>query len=256
MRIGLFLAYWPWFSGHEQIDIAVAADQAGLDSVWISEGWGQDAVSMLGAVAARTERIALGSGLMIVPARTPAAAAMAAATLDTLSGGRFRMGIGVSGPQVSEGWYGVSFAQPLRRVREYVEIIRTALRREGPLTYEGGVYQIPLSGAPYGKPLKLLIEPPRPDIPIYLGAMGERAVAQAIEIADGWLPIMVSHDMIADVKARRPDLDICRVVPVSVADNIDDARDGVRNWLALYLGGMGARDKNFYFNMAAKAGLG
>jgi F420-dependent oxidoreductase-like protein len=256
MRIGLFLAYWPWFKGQEQIDIAVAADNAGLDSVWISEGWGQDAVSMLGAVAAQTERIAIGSGLMIIPARTPSAAAMVAATLDTISGGRFRMGIGVSGPQVCEGWYGVPFSQPLKRTREYIAIIRAALERQGPLTFDGDHYRIPLPDAPYGKPLRLLIEPVRSKIPIYLGAMGERAVAQTIEIADGWLPLMVGHEMVAEVKARRPDLDVCRVVPVSVAEDIDVARDGVREWLALYLGGMGARDKNFYFNVAVKAGHG
>jgi alkanesulfonate monooxygenase SsuD/methylene tetrahydromethanopterin reductase-like flavin-dependent oxidoreductase (luciferase family) len=129
MRVGLFLAYWPWFSPEEQVELAVLGDELGLDSVWISEAWGQDAVSVLGLLTGKTERIALGSGLMQIPARAPAATAMAAASLDVLSGGRFRLGLGVSGPQVSEGWYGVPFARPLARTREYVEIVRKALSR-------------------------------------------------------------------------------------------------------------------------------
>src|SRR5881398_1111123 len=130
MRVGLFLAYWPWFSAEEQVELAALGDELGLDSVWISEAWGQDAVSVLGLLAGKTERIALGSGLMQIPARAPAATAMAAASLDVISGGRFRLGLGVSGPQVSEGWYGVPFERPLRRTREYVEIVRRALARE------------------------------------------------------------------------------------------------------------------------------
>src|SRR6187455_2540081 len=137
MRAGLFLAYWPWFSPEEQVELTLLADELGLDSVWISEAWGQDAVSVLGLLAGRTERVALGSGLLQIPARRPAATAMAAATLDVLSGGRFRLGLGVSGPQVSEGWYGVPFARPVSRTREYVEIVRAALARRGPLEYAG-----------------------------------------------------------------------------------------------------------------------
>ena len=172
MRIGLFLAYWPWFSPEEQIDLARQADREGLDSVWVSEAWGQDAATVLGHMSAVTERVGLGSGLFQIPARTPAMTAMTAATLDTLSDGRFRLGLGVSGPQVSEGWHGVSFARPLARTREYVEIVRAALAREGPLEYEGEEFQLPVEGTGLGKPLKLLIHPPRPDIPIYLGAIG------------------------------------------------------------------------------------
>ena len=138
MRIGLFLAYWPWFSPEEQIDLARQADREGLDSVWVSEAWGQDAATVLGHMSAVTERVALGSGLFQIPARSAAMTAMTAATLDTLSDGRFRLGLGVSGPQVSEGWHGVSFARPLARTREYVEIVRKALAREGPLEYAGG----------------------------------------------------------------------------------------------------------------------
>ena len=141
MRIGLFLAYWPWFSFEEQIGLARQADREGLDSVWVSEAWGQDAATVLGHMSAVTERVALGSGLFQIPARSPAMTAMTAATLDTMSGGRFRLGLGVSGPQVSEGWHGASFARPLARTREYVEIVRTALAREGPLEYAGQEFQ-------------------------------------------------------------------------------------------------------------------
>src|SRR3954454_8301187 len=160
MRAGVFLAYWPWFSPAEQVSLARLADELGLDSVWISEAWGQDAVSVLGLLAGRTERIALGSGLFQIPARPPTATAMAAASLDVISGGRFRLGLGVSGPQVSEGWYGVPFTRPLRRTREYVEIVRKALERKGPLTYEGKEFRIPIEGGTgLGKPLKLLAKP-------------------------------------------------------------------------------------------------
>src|SRR3712207_2265520 len=194
MRAGLFLAYWPWFSPQEQVELAALADELGLDSVWISEAWGQDAVSVLGLLAGRTERVALGSGLLQIPARQPAATAMAAVTLDVLSGGRFRLGLGVSGPQVSEGWYGVPFARPVARTREHVEIVRAALARRGPLRHEGREYRIPLppeAGTGLGKPLKLLAKPVQRPIPIYLGATGPRAVEQAGEIADGWLAFML-----------------------------------------------------------------
>ena len=190
MRAGLFLAYWPWFTPQEQVDLAVLADELGLDSVWISEAWGQDAVSVLGLLAGKTERVALGSGLFQIPARAPAATAMAAATLDVLSDGRFRLGLGVSGPQVSEGWYGVPFERPVRRTREYVEIVRAALARKT-VVHEGREYRVPLEGA---KPLKLLAKPVQQRIPVYLGAVGPKAVEQVGEIADGWLPFMVSPE--------------------------------------------------------------
>ncbi len=154
MRIGLFLAYWPWFSPQEQVELARQADREGLDSVWVSEAWGQDAATVLGHISALTERVGLGSGLFQIPARTPAMTAMTAATLDTLSEGRFRLGLGVSGPQVSEGWHGVSFARPLARTREYVEIVRAALAREGALSYEGEEYRLPVEGTGLGKPLR------------------------------------------------------------------------------------------------------
>ena len=203
MRIGLFLAYWPWFSPEEQISLARQADRAGLDSVWVAEAWGQDAVSVLGHLTAVTERVALGSGLMQIPGRTPAMTAMTAVTLDVLSGGRFRLGLGVSGPQVSEGWHGVPFSRPLARTREYVEIVRAALAREAPLEYEGEEFRLPVNGGSgLGKPLKLLARPVQERIPIYLGSMGPKAIEQTAQIADGWLPSRFSPERSSRSGAR------------------------------------------------------
>ena len=266
MRVGLFLAYWPWFSPDEQVELAVLADELGLDSVWISEAWGQDAVSVLGLLTGKTERVALGSGLMQIPARQPVATAMAAASLDVLSGGRFRLGLGVSGPQVSEGWYGVPFRRPLRRTREYVEIVRKALAREAPLEHAGEEWTLPLPDG-LGKPLKLLARPVQDRIPIYLGAIGPKAIEQVGEIADGWLPFLLNPsepDVLLDrlragaERAGRSleDIDIAPVVPVSIHEDLEEARNLSRPWLAFYLGAMGAKDKNFYVEVASLYGHG
>jgi F420-dependent oxidoreductase-like protein len=266
MRVGLFLAYWPWFSPEEQVELAVLADELGLDSVWISEAWGQDAVSVLGLLTGKTERVALGSGLMQIPARQPAATAMAAASLDVLSGGRFRLGLGVSGPQVSEGWYGVPFRRPLRRTREYVEIVRKVLAREAPLEHAGEEWTLPLPDG-LGKPLKLLARPVQERIPIYLGAIGPKAVEQVGEIADGWLPFLLNPsepEVLLDPlragveRAGRSldDIDIAPVVPVSIHEDVEEARNLSRPWLAFYLGAMGAKDKNFYVELASLYGHG
>jgi F420-dependent oxidoreductase-like protein len=265
MRAGIFLAYWPWFSPEEQVELAALADGLGLDSVWISEAWGQDAVSVLGLLAGRTEQIALGSGLFQIPARQPAATAMAAATLDVISGGRFRLGLGVSGPQVSEGWYGVPFARPVTRTREYVEIVRHVLARKT-LEYEGSEYTLPLPGGE-GRPLKLLAKPVQERIPIYLGAVGPKAVEQTGEIADGWLPFMVDPhhaDMLFEPLDRglaragrsRSDVDVAAAVALAIDDDVAAARDAVRPWLAFYLGAMGSRETNFYVELAERAGHG
>jgi F420-dependent oxidoreductase-like protein len=256
VRVGLFLAYWPWFSPEEQVALAVQADRDGLDSVWVSEAWGQDAVSVLGHLSARTERVGLGSGLLQIPARTPAMAAMTAATLDTLSGGRFRLGLGVSGPQVSEGWHGVSFARPLKRTREYVEIVRAALAREEPLEYDGAEFSLPVAGTGLGKPLKLLIRPPRPDVPIYLGAITPKAVEQAGRIADGWLPFMFDEELVESVRAGGREIDVSPVVQLCVHEDVAEARNLARPWLTMYIGGMGARGKNFYVDAAEYRGHG
>jgi F420-dependent oxidoreductase-like protein len=255
VRIGLFLAYWPWFSAEEQISLARQADRSGLDSVWVAEAWGQDAVSVLGHISAVTERIGLGSGLMQIPGRTPAMTAMTAVTLDVLSGGRFRLGLGVSGPQVSEGWHGVPFSRPLARTREYVEIVRAALSREAPLEYEGKEFRLPVNGGSgLGKPLKLLARPVQERIPIYLGSMGPKAIEQTAQIADGWLPSRFSAELAEPFKGT--DVDIAPVVMVCVDEDIDRARDLARPWLTVYLGGMGAKGKNFYVEAAERAGQG
>ena len=255
MRIGIFLAYWPWFSPQEQIALAQQADRAGLDSVWVAEAWGQDAVSVLGHLSALTERVALGSGLMQIPGRTPAMTAMTAATLDVLSGGRFRLGLGVSGPQVSEGWHGVPFARPLARTREYVEIVRAALAREAPLEYHGKEFRLPVEGASgLGKPLKLLARPVQKRIPIYLGSMGPKAIEQTAQIADGWLPSMFNPELVEPF--RGTDVDISPVVMLCVDEDLDRARDLARPWLSVYLGGMGAKGKNFYVEAAERSGQG
>jgi F420-dependent oxidoreductase-like protein len=263
MRAGLFLAYWPWFSPDEQVSLSVLADDLGLDSVWISEAWGQDAVSVLGALTARTSSIALGSGVMQIPARKPTATAMAAASLDVLSGGRFRLGLGLSGPQVSEGWYGEPFVRNLGRVRDYVDVVRRVLAREA--------VQLPLpegqDGMGLGKPLKLLAKPVQERIPIYLGAVGPKAIEQTGAIADGWLPAFLDPaqpEILLDPlragleKAGRSlsEIDIAAAVPMAIDDDIAAARDAVRPWTAFYLGAMGAKEKNFYVDLADRYGHG
>ena len=261
MRTGLFLAYWPWFSFEEQVDLARLADELELDSVWVSEAWGQDAASVLGHLSAVTERVGLGSGLFQIPGRSPAMTAMTAATLDAMSGGRFRLGLGVSGPQVSEGWHGVDFSRPVSRTREYVEIVRAALARQEPLRYEGREFQLPIAdGTGLGKPLKLLAKPVQQPIPIYLGAVGPKAVEQTAEIADGWLPFGFdptrADELLAPIRASGRDIDVAPVVMICVDDDPARARDLARPWLTIYMGGMGAKGKNFYVDAAERAGFG
>ncbi len=265
MRAGIFIAYWPWFTPEEQLELTILADELGLDSVWVAEAWGQDAVSLSGYLAARTEQIAIGTALMQIPARPPTATAMAAATIDVLSGGRFRLGLGVSGPQVSEGWYGVPFAKPVTRTREYVEIVRMALAGEK-VVYKGKAFELPLPDG-LGKPLRLLATPVQRPIPVYLGAVGPKAVEQVGEIADGWLPFMVDPES-ADAlfgplkvgleKAGRTlaDIDVAAAVPVGLSDDLDAARGAVKPLLAFYMGAMGAKEKNFYVELAERAGFG
>ena len=265
MRAGIFLAYWPWFGFEEQVALAQAADRGGLDSVWIAEAWGQDAVSVCGYLASVTEGVAIGTALMQIPARPPAATAMAAVTIDVMSGGRFRLGLGVSGPQVSEGWYGTPFARPVSRTREYVEIVRKALAGEK-LAYAGREYELPLPGG-LGKPLRLLASPVQDRIPVYLGAIGPKAVAQVAEIADGWLPFLVDPEDpgplldpfragLAKAGRDASEVDVAAAVPVGLADDVADARAAVKPILAFYLGAMGSEDKNFYVDLADRAGFG
>jgi F420-dependent oxidoreductase-like protein len=268
MRLGVFVAYWPWFTYDEQVALARQADRLGYHSVWVAEGYGQEAVAILGALSAVTEQIKLGSGILQIPARQPAAAATAAATLDRISGGRLLLGLGLSGPQVSEGWYGVPFTAPLRRTREYVEIVRKACSGER-LSYTGREWTIPSpDGLGLGKPLRMLGGGPVQDrIPIYLGVGGRRTVEQCGEIADGWFPFLFSPEhsaMLTEPLLRglarsgrdRTAMSIAAAVPAAVHPDLDTARDLVRPLLAFYLGGMGSREKNFYTELAERYGHG
>jgi F420-dependent oxidoreductase-like protein len=269
MRLGLTVGY----SGAQvsiDMDLIHEAEAAGFDSVWTAEAYGSDAITPPAWIAARTEKIHVASGIMQMPARTPAMTAMTATTLDQLSGGRFLLGLGVSGPQVVEGWHGVRYGKPLVRTREYVEILRAIWAREQPLVHHGEHYDIPFTGpgaTGLGKPLKSILHG-RP-IPIYLAAIGPKSVAQAAEIADGWLPIFYSPFRAPKVyqpslvegfakagggKSLR-DFDIAVGVAVVVGDDVQACLDRVKPQLALYIGGMGARGKNFYNDLACRYGF-
>src|SRR5918992_1617820 len=199
MKLGINLGYWgigP--QGEDAVEIVRAAERAGYDSVWAAESYGSDVVSILAWLAPQTAKIKLGAAIMQVPARPPAAAAMAGATIDALSGGRFLFGFGPSGPQVSEGWYGIPYAKPWGRTREYIEIVREIIAREGPLRHSGEHYTLPLTEGEgvtgQGKALKLNVHPVRSEIPIFVGAIGRKSVEMAAEICDGWIPIFSSPD--------------------------------------------------------------
>jgi len=269
MELGVNLGYFGMGMDADNVAVAQEAERLGYAVVWVAEAYGSDAPSVLSWVGAKTERIGLGAAVMQIPARTPAMTAMTAATLDTLSGGRFRLGLGVSGPQVSEGWHGVRFAAPLARTREYVDIVRMALRRER-VAYAGKHFTLPLPDGP-GKALKLTIRPPRPDLPVYLAAVGPKNLELAGEIADGWLAIFFSPehsgDLVASVAAgaRRAGrgtadnplagFDIAPTVPVCITDDVEAAAAAVSGYAALYVGGMGSREKNFYNQLACRMGF-
>jgi F420-dependent oxidoreductase-like protein len=262
MKLGLSLGYAP--PGTNPADLfplVQEAERLGFDSVWVAEAWGTDAVSVLGWLAAQTERIQLGSAIMQIPGRTPANTAMTAATLDLLSGGRFLLGLGISGPQVVEGWHGQPWGKPLGKTREYVEIVRAALRRDV-VAHEGEHYRIPWDGpgaTGLGKPLKLMLRPLRAEVPIYLAALGPKNVALAAEIADGWLPIFVAPERFDDafgpsLAAAPPDFEIAATASVFVGDDVAALRDALRPHVALYVGGMGAKGRNFYNSLVRRYG--
>ncbi len=244
------------------------ADRLGFDSIWTAEAYGSDALIPLAWWGAHTERIKLGTGIVQISGRTPAATAMAAMTLDYLSGGRLILGLGVSGPQVVEGWYGQPFAKPLARMREYISILRDIWAREGPVTSDGPHYPLPLpEGTGLGKPLKSSLKPLRADIPIYLAAEGPKNIAMGAELCDGWLALFYSpyedgyyrealDEGFARPQARcSPDgFDVAATVPLIVTDDIESAADAVRPMYALYFGGMGARDTNFHANVPIRMG--
>jgi F420-dependent oxidoreductase-like protein len=266
MRLGLQLGYDDPVAA---VGLAEEADRLGFHSVWTSEAYGSDAVTPLAWIAARTTRIHVGTAIMQMPARTPATTAATVATLDQLSHGRVLLGLGTSGPQVAEGWHGQAWGKPLTRTREYVEIVRTILRREEPLEHHGAHYDIPYSGPDatgLGKPLKIILRPLRGEVPIYLAAIGPKNVALAAEIGDGWLPIFFSPERFPEVHAPSLDAgfatrgeqpehwDLAPLVPVVVADDVDVARSFLKPLLALYVGGMGARGQNFYTRLACRYG--
>jgi F420-dependent oxidoreductase-like protein len=260
VKLGLQLGYWT--SGPEDpTDLALEAERLGFDSVWTAEAYGSDCFSPLCWIGARTTRIGLGTAVMQLSARTPACVAMTAATIDHLSGGRLILGLGVSGPQVVEGWYGQPFPKPLARTREYIALVRTMLRREGPVVFPGRHYPLPYPGGTgLGKPLKMIIHPLRAEVPIYMGAEGPKNVALAAEIADGWLPLFYSpyrHAVFAESLAdRRPGFEIAATVTVSLHDDLAEALRPIKWMLAFYIGGMGARGRNFHLNVMERMGFG
>ena len=266
MRLALTLGY----SGARMtldMDLVREVERLGYDSIWSAESYGSDAVTPVAWIAALTTRIHVGTGIMQMAGRTPAATAMTAMTLDGLSGGRFRLGLGVSGPQVVEGWHGQPFGRPLQRTREYVAIVREILRREKPVEHRGDYYQIPYAGADatgLGKPLKSILHG-RADLPIYLAAVGPKNVALSAEIADGWIPTFFSvrrmtmfREWLASGFSARGAVpaafDVMPMVAVVVGDDVDACRASVKARLALYVGGMGARGRNFYNDIACRYG--
>jgi F420-dependent oxidoreductase-like protein len=266
MRLGLTAGY----SGAQlslDLDLITLAESLGFDSVWTSEAYGSDAIVPLAFIAAKTRRIRLGTGIIQMPARTPAMAAMTAMTLDALSGGRVILGLGPSGPQVVEGWHGVPYGKPLTRTREYVAIVRKILAREAPLEYEGELYQIPYRGPDatgLGKPLKSILHGRR-DMPIYTASIGPAGIATSAEIADGLIPVWMNperfdlfHEPLAKGFAKSgrslATFDLAPMVTVVVGDDLDACRMPVRAMLALYIGGMGAKGKNFYTDYAKRLG--
>jgi F420-dependent oxidoreductase-like protein len=270
MKLGLQVGYWfsdPTPGVAEQV---AAAERLGFDSVWFAEAYGSDCFTPLAWHASRTSRVQVGTAVCQLSARTPTATAMTALTLDHLTGGRFILGLGASGPQVVEGWYGQPYPKPLARTREYIEIVRRVLARSEPLTFDGQQYQLPNTGpgtTGLGKPLKSITHPLRDDLPIYLGAEGPKNVALAAEIADGWLPIFMGPGMddfyrdclqegFSRTGARRgwDDFEVPATVTVVIDDDIERAVDTIRGHIGFYIGGMGARDVNFHADVFSRLG--
>lgn len=269
MRLGIMLGY-PAKKVEAPFELVKEADRLGVHAVWTAEAYGSDAVTLLAWLGSHTKNIKLGTAIMQMAGRTPANTAMTAMSLNQLSNGRFLLGLGLSGPQVVEGWHGVSYAKPLSRTREYISILRTIFKRDRALAYQGQIYQIPYTGPDatgLGKPLKSILEA-QPDIPIYLAAIGPKNVALTAEIADGWLPIFFSPDKFDQLykphleagfaKAGQgkslENFDIAPMVQVVIEDDLERGYDIIRPTLALYIGGMGAKGKNFYYDLAVRYG--
>ncbi len=258
MRLGLHVGYWGLgLTADQQLEIVKAAETAGFDSVWAAEAYGSDTASVLAWLAANTSKIKLGSAIFQMPGRTPAMTAMTAATIDNISDGRMLLGIGSSGPQVAEGWHGQPFAKQLQRTREYVEILRMALARDR-VEFDGEIYTLPIPDGP-GKALKLTIAPVQERIPIYIAAIGPKNTALTGEIADGWIPTFFSPENVGEFRELlgnvSDDFDIAPMVNVAIGDDLDRAHDAMRPILALYVGGMGSREKNFYNALVRRYGF-
>jgi F420-dependent oxidoreductase-like protein len=272
MKLGLGMGYWSAGPPAGMLDTVQEAERLGFDSMWTAEAYGSDALTPLAWFGAHTSTIKLGTGICQMPARTPTALGMAAMTLDHLSEGRLLLGVGASGPQVVEGWYGQPYPKPLARSREYIDILRATIAREEPVAYQGDHYTLPHAGGGgtgLGKPLRSTIHPRRSEIPIYLGAEGPKNIALAAEIADGWVAMLYSpHDdawyreRLAEGFAKRAperspagDFEVVCLAPAVVNPDVEAAADMVRPFLALYAGGMGARGANFHFEAIARAGF-
>ncbi|MGI8664494.1 MAG: LLM class F420-dependent oxidoreductase [Jatrophihabitans sp.] len=265
MKLGLNLGYWGMGNDADNLALAREADVLGYSCAWAAEAYGSDVPTVLAWVGAQTQQIGLGSSILQIPARSPAMTAMTAATLDTLSGGRFRLGLGVSGPQVSEGWHGVRFDKPLGRTREYVDIVNLALSRQR-VRYTGQHYTLPLPDGP-GKALQLTVHPVREHIPIYLASVGPKNLELTGEIADGWLGIFLSSDFVGEqlelISAGRAKVgksldgfDVVASAPMVIGDDLQAAAEPIRGYAALYIGGMGSREVNFYNQLAIRMGFG
>ncbi|SNR23741.1 LLM class F420-dependent oxidoreductase [Actinomadura mexicana] len=259
LKLGINVGYWQR-DPEDQTETVLAAERCGYDSVFTAEAYGSDAFTTLAWYGARTSRIKLGTAVVQMSARTPAATAMHALTLDALSGGRVILGLGASGPQVVEGWYGQPFPKPLARTREYLDIVRQVWRREDPVTSAGPHYPLPYpGGSGLGKPLKSIAHPLRPEIPVYLGAEGPKNVALSAEAAQGWLPLFVDPEQIEPVfggsLAGRPEgFEIAATVTTIVTDDLASALEFAKIPLAFYIGGMGAKDRNFHLDLIGRLG--
>jgi len=262
LKLGLQLGYWGAQPPDDLVPIAQEVERLGYDSIWTAEAWGSDAFTPLAWIGANTSTIRLGTSVVQLSARTPTATAMAALTLDHLSKGRLILGLGVSGPQVVEGWYGQPFGMPLARTREYVDIIRQVLRRETPVTNPGEHYPLPYTGPGswgMGKPLRSITHPLRADVPIFLGAEGPKNVALAAEITDGWLPLYYSpyrQEVYREsLSAARPGFEIAQFIMVAISDDVEAALAPVKSMLGFYIGGMGARKRNFHMELMSRMGF-
>ncbi len=262
LKLGVQLGYWGAGPNPKMVEVAQTAERLGYDAIFTAEAWGSDVFTPLAWIGAHTEKIRLGTAVAQLSARTPTATAMAALTLDHLSKGRVILGLGVSGPQVVEGWYGQPFAKPLSRTREYVDIIRQVLRRETPVQNDGPHYPLPYQGEGswgLGKPLKPITHPLRHDLPIFLGAEGPKNVTMAAEIADGWLPLYYSpyrqEVYASQIQGAKPGFEICQGISIKVCDDVAEGLLPVKHNLALYIGGMGAKKRNFHTELMGRMGF-